>query len=642
LKNELFPELYSTDPGTDYSNDPVEYYSGNNSFFNLDMINGLLCLLDKLQITDLVNQGAYIARMQDSICDQNSSDDGQSSANSAYDEVTVISQRADNQSPHLVKMWLELNDPYYSSTEPGAITPKILVEATIRESVSDSNPFGVFDFNYSIIVDASLHGGTAGEEMLYTLANFRAFLSKENKPHFEFTYEGGNAINENITDQTIKWSSVVELNEGQGDSGRSKNYIYSSVSNSYEFESLLGADFNAGYLMTATNDTNNPATQQQCLSRTESFSNVIDYNLYHATDSTFHSKTVQAGQRVELNTSIYFTFNEKHGTFGSWGYWLEGGELLPDQTTIVDTQDSKTYTVQVSPGKLSRTDSRSGSTQFQTVIVTDSELFGQPNQVSTFYCYFKCPRGGVTQESINNSAGIQDLYYNYSQSSQTPYTYTISVENYKILLKDNSNGDALVDFSQLELSTFNIDYIRSGILYSESRDINPSPDVYYTWNSGPAEYAQLATLTDSNSEVVTFDNSLSFVYLHDAANDRYNNNPTTNPFHGQELNLYYYGAGELWGFPDYEIDPGTVLQVGLNDGVTLENNDGVFITKATGIIEYSTEKDISECSGLNADAVLTDSGLVFLDANDLQAISFTAADEPTVTEAPRVIDGVLQ
>ena len=58
----------ATDPGTDYSNDNVEYYSGNNSFFNLDMVNGLLCLLDKLQITDLVNQGAYIARMQVCTC----------------------------------------------------------------------------------------------------------------------------------------------------------------------------------------------------------------------------------------------------------------------------------------------------------------------------------------------------------------------------------------------------------------------------------------------------------------------------------------------------------------------------------------------------------------------------------------------
>ena len=248
----------------------------------------------------------------------------------------------------------------------------------------------------------------------------------------------------------------------------------------------------------------------------------------------------------------------------------------------------------------------------------------------------------MTQETINAAAGIQDLYYSYAQTSQTPFSYTLSADTQKVLLKDISKGDALVDFTQLDLSAFNINSIYSGSMYTQTLETTPSPTVQYSWDSGPNQFAQLATFTDSNGQAVTFDDSLSFVYVHDAANDRYNSDPTTNPFQGQEMNLTYFGAGQLYGLSAYNAAQNAYMEVSLKDGIGLENNDGVFLVKATGIEQNSVEKDISECTMLNANAVLNGTGLDFISAVDLVATTFTVADQPNVTSAPKVIDGVLQ
>ena len=633
----LLTALSATDPGTDFSTDPVNIISGNSAVLNLDIVNVMLCILNKLHVTDMVNQGAYTTKLNSSLCSSNTDRNSQSSP--SYITVTVLSERADNQSPQIVKTWVDDDDPNYISSQSGAITPKYLLEITIRDSVSDTKPFGDFDIIQSLIVDASRYGGNVGEEMVVSIFDFRSNLTAQNKPRIDVAFVSGKSVNANVTDQDLALYSATELNDASGDTGQSKYYFYYDY-NGTVIESSLGADFNTVDLMTTTATTNS-ATTQQCLSRTDAYSEVYQYNLYHSADGEFRGKTVTAGERLALNTILIFTYNGIHGSISNWGYWLENNSLLPDQASLFDNQTNATYTAHVSPGVLKRYDYSGTTSIYENVEPTDVTLFGQPSQPITLYCYTNCPKGGMTQNTLNTpGANIQDVFYSSVLSTDTPYSYILSSDGLKVLLQDDSNGN-LVDFSQLNFSAFNATYITSGSMYTQTLTDNPNQKVYYDWYTGPDQYAQLVTVTDSQDQLITFDADLQVPYTFKAGSDRYD---STYPATDTPITLYYSGNGWLSGLPSYQNAQGVTVQASLKDGVELQNSEGDFLVKATDIMQVSIAKDISECTtaALDSDAVLNGTALPLLTQSDLINTSFTAADQPIVNDPPKVIDGVIQ
>lgn len=109
---------------------------------------------------------------------------------------------------------------------------------------------------------------------------------------------------------------------------------------------------------------------------------------------------------------------------------------------------------------------------------------------------------------------------------------------------------------------------------------------------------------------------------------------------GQQLNLDYSGIGSSLGLRQYELSSGGF--VNLKDGVALDNDEGSFIVKATDIVDNLANKDISECTALDANAVLNDPTFELPNADSMVGVSFTASDRPTVSGDPKVIDGVTQ
>lgn len=637
---QLMAALY-TDADTDYTNDKVNYYSDANSFFNLDNVNTLLCALDAMKVKEMVNQGAYTARLSSNICEQNTGDQGGDPASETFVDYVVLSTRLNNQSPHIIKMWAPLTEPSFNSNEPGAIESIFLIEIIIKESVSEQNPYGVFDFNYSIVVDGSLYGGTVGQTLTYGLANMKAFVTETDKPHFEVVYLSGSKLDEMVVGPAIESSGLVELSDTTGESGRAKSYSFYD-DNGTIYEAARAAEFNASYLLT-TKD-NNDASTEQCYSRTEYETIVLDYNLYFTSDGTFRSKDVTGGQRVELNSYFVFRYDGQYGSASERWYWLSRDDRLPDQAVVTEFETNEPYTVHISPGVLTQLDTTQSPSQSKRMYPTDTDFFTEPSQAVTLSCYANCPMGGMTQRQIDAASGTSDLYYNGGAFDPVPYTYTTAVvDNYKVVLKDNSNGDAWVDFTNLNLDSLPVSLfgITSGALYPEGSSPD-NGDVTYTWNSGPFYYSHLAVFVDGSNQIMQTEPSLKFDYVHDVANDRFNTDPSTNKYDGVLLNLYYYDAGQLSGFPEYEISTGVFVSVGLIDGVILDNDEGSFAVKATRIKHSLVVKDSSECTGLDADAVLNDQEFQLPDAANVVDVSFTGADRPIVDDDPKVIDGVLQ
>lgn len=631
-----------TDAGTDYTNDEVTYYSGGNSFFNLDNVNKFLCVLDAMKVKEMVNQGAYTSRLSSNICEQNKDNQGSGSASESFDYV-VLSTRLDNQSPHIIKMWMPFTEPsFYTSDAPGAVDPVFLVEIIIKESVSEQNPYGVFDFNYSFVVDGSLYGDTVGEAVVYALANMKTFVTATDKPRFEVIYLSGNKLDETIAGPAWEWSSLVELSEATGESGRAKSYMFYDDSGTIR-EIPRAAEFNASHLLTTEDD--NGTLAQQCLSRTEYNTKVYNYNLYFTADGTFRTETVTGGQRVELNSYIFFRYDGQNGTVGQWGYWLSRDDRLPDQAVVTEFDTNESYTVHVSPGVLTQLDTTQTPSQMKRMYPTDTDFFTEPSQTVILSCYAYCPMGGMAQTQVDDASKTTDLYYNGGVFSTTPYTYTATVvDNYKVVLKDNSNSDALVDFTNLDLSSLpmSLGYITSSTLYPpESSPGNGN--VTYTWKSGPFSFGHLAVFVNGNDQIVQTEPSLKFDYVHDAANDRFNTDPASNIYDGALINLYYHDTGQLAGFPEeYELATNVLVSVGLIDGVILDNDEGSFAVKATRIEHSLVGKNNDECTGLDADAVLNDQGFQLPGAANMVDITFTGADRPIVNDDPKVIDGVLQ
>ncbi len=273
----------------------------------------------------------------------------------------------------------------------------------------------------------------------------------------------------------------------------------------------------------------------------------------------------------------------------------------------------------------------------------DSTLFPSGTTSVALYCYERCLKGGFTQADVTAAAGnngVDDLYYSYAG---TPFQYTLSATNGKVIITDDSNSDTEVSAVGLDLSALGYDWgINTGemLITPLSNPSNPwevyNEDVSYRWETGDNEWNQMVTVSDVQGNVSTFDRPLQFTYTHSAANDA-NANSGHN---GDKFLLQYGGEGELWGFP-WEEDSDTgrwYAAVTLADGVQLGNG---FVVKAIEK-EQTMQTDAGGCTALNIGSLFTDPALALPTASDIGTVSFTLAEKPVVTDAPAVIEGELQ
>ncbi len=358
------------DPTTNYSKDPVNTHVFDQSVESLQTVNMILCLMDQTRAADRVNKGAYIALVNNDKCEtgKNKSSAGQSGQSSGqtvkFEKWTINSTRTDNSSPMIVKIWV----PKENGGGGGGGGPpnpmdqqEILVETTVTEAISSTNPFGKFTLNFKGVVDGGGMAGTPIELMkgaLFTVSN------SSGKPEFKFIELAGDALggmgmsSGMSSGMSRKQASHVLLDDANGNMGQAVTHTAETFNFMGKTESrsdTFAVAFNTENFLRQTDSLDPTKDETVCTSRTQFNTNVWRYNLYHAVDGTFKGRDVTAGQRVELSSGFPFTYNGQYGHVGYWGVWYEGGNLA-DGTTIQQvnfaTGASTDYTVHVAPGKL--------------------------------------------------------------------------------------------------------------------------------------------------------------------------------------------------------------------------------------------------------------------------------------------------
>jgi hypothetical protein len=686
---------------SDYVTDVAHKYVYDDSMQSLQTVNMILCLMSQTRASDKVNAGAYLALVNENKCDQgkNQSSGGQAGVTVAQlNKWTIQSERADNSSPMIVKMWVP---------DSSGGSENILVELTATQGVGTDNPFGVFSLNFKGVNPDTNTQSMAGN------------LSADG---LSFQYFSSGDRNGTYTE-----AAHVVFNDVSGSAGQARTMRSESGGGSGSSSSDYALDFDVAHVLRSDMTSSTDA----CLTRSDFTTHVWRYNLYYNTSGAGHS----IGDRVALNSGFPFTYNSGAGTANGYvgynGVWVEGGGTLADATTITRQEFNggtpAAYTVHVSNGKLIKRAAQSlplanllgqtlyfwgenptthaynqwvvamdsgnnfaitGSVQFgnngpQTTPVTPvditpsvdgqnlwlwsdalggnvvyvyhsgvqspdvtvyAESFVQPDDATLFsgsdvtvYCYDRCLKGGLTGAVSVES----DLYH---ATSNTPYTYTLQSASGKLVLLDDLNNQA-VDASVVDLSAINHEGgVQSGEMVLSSSNISNPWDVYqqpvtYRWETGANPWNHLTTVTaNSGGQFASFDKPLHFTYTVGVGDDL-----NGNAHDGATYLLQYGGPGELQGFPWVAAQGSNrwYAEVNLHDGVVLTED-----STATQMVLRPVEMEQTMNSTVAGDCSLLDTtgakALSIPTASD-SSVSFNWSDRPTnAPEAPAVIEGVLQ
>jgi hypothetical protein len=358
---------------SDYVSDDAEAetWVWDPSMESLSIVNEILCYVQQTGAKELVNSGGYIALINEDKCQEGqnqstaSSGGAQSSSSNTngveYNNWTVVSTRADNNSPQIVKIWVP-GEPNPSDDDPMG-SERILVETSITEGVSVDKPFGSFVLNFK--GEAPIGpGGSYVEIMQGTL---RTVENTDGKPQFEY-YSTSSGETDIISFDREEKSNVV-MDDSDGTTGQARTFVSETFNDPHGSGSKsqgYNVAYNNDYFLRGKDTTgDNNIDERVCTARNDYSTQTWNYNLYHTTSGSFNDQQVSAGQRVSLNSGFPFYYDDSSGRHfghvGYWGVWTEENlsldELSGQQITrqsFGDESSAETYTVRASTGKLWR------------------------------------------------------------------------------------------------------------------------------------------------------------------------------------------------------------------------------------------------------------------------------------------------
>lgn len=321
------------DPGAAYFTDTAEVFVEERSVDALNIVNEILCMIGQSGYQDMVNSGSYKAMIdvtqcqsRDSASNDSSSKNQSSGSNMPeYEFWTVNSSRQDNNSPHIVKVWVhEAAD----DREPAKI---IQVKSTITESVSDTNPYGLFTMNFKAVT------ANAGTQMFKGLLKT---VEVGGEVEIQFADLGG------FGDFTFQEAVTVSRADTSGNTG--SGTIYSLEYNPFDgtTETTFNIAYNQNYFVREAQ-----AGSTFCLDRNDFNESIWRYGLYN-----------NSGARVERTSGFPIKYSsggtDYPGWIGYWGLWFEdditltSGDTVSKQTYNANGGSEETYQVFISPGKL--------------------------------------------------------------------------------------------------------------------------------------------------------------------------------------------------------------------------------------------------------------------------------------------------
>lgn len=313
--------------GSAYLTDAQSSYVQDQTSQGINQVNMITCIMAAMKPSAMVNQGNYLALVDESKCDTNNRDKASNSGSSnsgsnasQYMTATVGSSRASNGDPMIVKTWVDQSE--------GGNNMTIYVHTSASEAPTATNPYGQFRLDYC--------GKGAG----LNACMFNGYIdaSASGLSYYDNSNEGGGT---RITAMTLNASGTTS------GSGR-MSMTESGTTTDYTFA------YNASYFRRSD------GTTDQCFSRDATDAgtgfSVWRYGLYD----------VNTGARVARNSGFPIEYTSGsttyHGYMGYWGLWLPQDALssVANGSTVQKVDYSSgaatatSYTLVKAGGKLTK------------------------------------------------------------------------------------------------------------------------------------------------------------------------------------------------------------------------------------------------------------------------------------------------
>lgn len=345
-----------TDAGTDYTLAKQHVHTWIEALEPVEMVNSILCFSGKLKANEFVNEGAYLALVDEAQCFNEEGGETQLSANGQtqsadtrkrFINAVVNATRADDSSPLIVEAWIK---DVAGDGPSGPMSVKM--RAVISEGASEENPFGKFSFTWNMVDRLEGTSTQYGSGEILTVDALEGFTG--------FTlYEENGADEGDFIYSREQTASVVmrnDMSDGVALTGYQEENPYFSGGNTFALS------FNEANVLVQTAEDyaslpykSGDNSAGACLSRTSFDEHVWRYDLFDAT----------SGDRVRVNSGFPIRFDadgdgsfDKHGYVGYHGVWVDGEDGLADgaivqRETFGDSQSTaQQYTVQSAPGRL--------------------------------------------------------------------------------------------------------------------------------------------------------------------------------------------------------------------------------------------------------------------------------------------------
>jgi len=326
LGSSLLSTVMATPPTTSaYSTDIQNSHVEDATSEGIGQVNMITCIMHSMRPDALVNQGPYIALVDENKCSANKSSAGNSSGGdgsqaSNFTTTTVNSTRLTNLDPMRVKVWLNEEDQGQAST--------IFVNINATAAPTTSNPYGQFRLDFC-------GKGATGPCMMNGMLQ-----GADGALDYYQTEDRGN--NESSTTAlrltsvgTTTGSGKLDMIRTQGSASVEVAFLFA-----YDANHFLRGD------QCFSRDATDPATGMS----------VWRYGLYDGT----------TGVRVDRNSGFPINFTSGgqtyHGFIGYWGINMPASAGLTNGATVqkVDYNSNgnapttTNYTVALSSGKLTK------------------------------------------------------------------------------------------------------------------------------------------------------------------------------------------------------------------------------------------------------------------------------------------------
>lgn len=328
-------------PNSPYVTDPQFTSVYDPSLEPLELINRILCAVQNVGATELVNEGPYIAQIDFDSCgnggDAGASDPGSAEAASSFQLWTVRSDRASNGADQQVYLWIPPMD---------GNPMDILVDMAISRGAGDGSPLGIWSMSYAGVAPGDLITAPSMLGSLATVSTIPGLIG------FQFYEVMGDVnvapgANERAQDLRVSVAMESDLTTGvarirdqrrenySGDTGILDTEFHVAFDDTHFLREIVDGGVGDGGVV---------------YHRDQFSENVWRYGLYH-------NDGPNAGERVVRNAGFGIQdVQGNHGYVGYYGLWGEDdGDFSHGATVTRNVPGSatpETYTMFVSPGKL--------------------------------------------------------------------------------------------------------------------------------------------------------------------------------------------------------------------------------------------------------------------------------------------------